>query len=336
MRVLITYLNTGSGNVVYFQNLRHALADRVGIECEVVELPKSGELAEWLNAPRLRKHGLQKGDVVVTNLELASTLGKLGLRVIGVAYHDPADPILLPHLDGLRRLYYRRWLGRQFRKGLAQVERIVAISQYTAERLRSNHFNMVGEKMRVIQTSVDTNYFTPLQSKRSPAKPYRLLFVGNASTRKGFDLLGPVMRQLGPDYELSLTAGLREEESDLMNQPNVKSLGRLSRDDLREAYRSSDALLFPSRLEGFGYAAVEAMACGCAVVGVAASTLPEITPPMGKRYLADKHDTKLIAEKVRLLFTEQPDGAEYRRWVEENFSMERWANEFAQLLKEMA
>ena len=47
---------------------------------------------------------------------------------------------------------------------------------------------------------------------------------------------------------------------------NVRILGRLSEAELVQQYQLCDAVLVPSRYEGFGYSALEAMACAKPVV----------------------------------------------------------------------
>ena len=94
--------------------------------------------------------------------------------------------------------------------------------------------------------------------------------------RKGKDLLVPIMRNLGPEFELRLTTGLRGSKTAHRTQ-NIVSLGRLNEEtELIKAYQECDALLFPSRFEGFGYVALEAMACGKPVIATNTSSLPEV------------------------------------------------------------
>nr|WP_181705671.1 glycosyltransferase family 1 protein [Chthonobacter rhizosphaerae] len=58
--------------------------------------------------------------------------------------------------------------------------------------------------------------------------------------------------------------------------PNVHLVGRIGDDDVRRALEHALAFLLPSRSEGFGIPAVEAMACGCPVVASTSPCLPEI------------------------------------------------------------
>jgi len=57
---------------------------------------------------------------------------------------------------------------------------------------------------------------------------------------------------------------------------NVRRLGRISDDDLAQAYSQALCFLFPSRIEGFGLPAVEAMALGCPLIASTAPCLREI------------------------------------------------------------
>lgn len=57
---------------------------------------------------------------------------------------------------------------------------------------------------------------------------------------------------------------------------NLRCVGRVSDDELARGFAEALAFLFPSRTEGFGLPAVEAMSCGCPVVASTAPCLPEI------------------------------------------------------------
>jgi glycosyltransferase involved in cell wall biosynthesis len=79
------------------------------------------------------------------------------------------------------------------------------------------------------------------------------------------------------------------------------AIGSPDRAGLVAAYQSVDILLFPSRLEGFGIAPAEALACGRPVVTTNASALPEVVDHAQNGLLCDRNDVAGYAEAVRRL-----------------------------------
>jgi glycosyltransferase involved in cell wall biosynthesis len=71
--------------------------------------------------------------------------------------------------------------------------------------------------------------------------------------------------------------------------------------DLVDLYNGADIFLFPSRLEGFGYAVGEAMACGKPVVCTDASSLPELVVDEKGGLLCQLDSVDEFSDKVRLL-----------------------------------
>jgi glycosyltransferase involved in cell wall biosynthesis len=57
----------------------------------------------------------------------------------------------------------------------------------------------------------------------------------------------------------------------------VEFAGHVDKEELAELYRGAECLVFPSRYEGFGLPALEAMASGTPVVATTAGALPEVT-----------------------------------------------------------
>jgi alpha-maltose-1-phosphate synthase len=81
---------------------------------------------------------------------------------------------------------------------------------------------------------------------------------------------------------------------------------QLSLPQLRDAYRDADALLFPTRLEGFGYAAAEAMACGIPVIATNGSSLPEVVSHGRSGILCAIDDIRAFAAAARQLAENPP------------------------------
>jgi glycosyltransferase involved in cell wall biosynthesis len=69
--------------------------------------------------------------------------------------------------------------------------------------------------------------------------------------------------------------------------------------DVEDLYGAHDVLLFPSRWEGLGNAAIEAMACGRPVVATDLDTLHEVLGPLG--HFAPAGDAEQFAKRLELV-----------------------------------
>ncbi len=104
------------------------------------------------------------------------------------------------------------------------------------------------------------------------------------------------MRALGQGYILFYTNGLRRRG--IFDEPNVISLGRIGREKLVELYNFCDILLLLSRLEGFGYAVAEAMACEKPVVCTNGSLLPELVVDQKSGFLCEQDNVSDFVKKL--------------------------------------
>jgi glycosyltransferase involved in cell wall biosynthesis len=84
--------------------------------------------------------------------------------------------------------------------------------------------------------------------------------------------------------------------------PGVETLGRVSDDELVSLYRGAAAFLHPALYEGFGYAVLEAMACGAPVVATNATSLPEVVGEAG--ILCDPGAPDQLARALRRVLDE--------------------------------
>jgi glycosyltransferase involved in cell wall biosynthesis len=140
----------------------------------------------------------------------------------------------------------------------------VAISDEAAEDARRLYRARVDA---VLPLGVDTDVFRP-RDRREARRRLELdadgryaLFVGRGEPGKGPDVALEASRRSG--FEL-LAAGARPVAGS-------RALGVLCQDELAWAYAAVDAVVLPTHYEGFGYAAVEAVACG----------VPLVTTPTG-------------------------------------------------------
>ena len=107
-----------------------------------------------------------------------------------------------------------------------------------------------------------------------------VLAVGSRVPHKNFDSLADLAAMLERRGMILAIAGsiektvFRSAESRL--GPAVRTLGRVSDSELRALYEAATCLVLPTRYEGFGLPAVEAMTCNCPVLTSGAGAVREI------------------------------------------------------------
>ncbi|MDQ1566028.1 MAG: hypothetical protein QOF96_908 [Actinomycetota bacterium] len=134
-----------------------------------------------------------------------------------------------------------------------------------------------------------------------------ILFVGTVEPRKGIDVLLSAHRALRreghPDLRLVIAGPPGWGETPALDGPGVMAPGRIDEVTLDALYRGAAVLAMPSRSEGFGLPALEAMARGCPVVASNAGALPEVVGDAGL-LVAPGDPTALAAALHRVLSDE--------------------------------
>lgn len=113
--------------------------------------------------------------------------------------------------------------------------------------------------------------------------PY-VLAVGTVEPRKGLDILAQAMTRVRrdlPDLTLAIVGPDGWLAVDGLDVDGVVRLGTVDERTLDALYRRATLCAVPSRYEGFGLPALEAMARGCPVVASNATSLPEVVGGAG-------------------------------------------------------
>jgi glycosyltransferase involved in cell wall biosynthesis len=131
-----------------------------------------------------------------------------------------------------------------------------------------------------------------------------LLSIGNALPHKNFHVLFDMLEHLpGPRLvvagKMATPYGtfLREEVARRGLVDRVVLPGEVSDGDRQWLYEHSEAFLFPSLAEGFGFPVLEAMQCGKPVFMSRATSLPEIAGDRG--FFFESHDGAAMAATYR-------------------------------------
>jgi glycosyltransferase involved in cell wall biosynthesis len=294
---------TGRGGVDFgIQNILRSVR-RAGLErAELLRLPEIYNFAPFLIPRGLPKGWWQGFDVIQGRSRVAFALRAPGRPLVTTVHHLTTDPELQPYSSPAQRLFYRLVESCYDHLSIRAADAEVCVSRYTQRQVERTYGR---RDTALVFDGIDTGVFVPTPdfARRDDGLPpsaarIRLLFVGNRTRRKGFDLLPKIMDRLPGDYALYYTGGFQGADEGPPH-PRMISIGSPDRAALVAAYQSCDILLFPSRLEGFGIAPAESLACGRPVVTTDASALPEVVDHGENGFLCPRDDVAAYAEAVR-------------------------------------
>lgn len=216
--------------------------------------------------------------------------------------HD-ANHMALPESASVARKAYYRWVVTPRAK---RARALLTVSTFSRSEI-AEYLRLPAERLQVIANGVDAMFRVPpgseLQDFRSrrglPARYFAA--IGSTKPHKNLKVLVPIADLLPAPLVLLAGRGARRA---LGFDESVFELGPLPDEDLVRFYAGAIAVLVPSRYEGFGLPALEAMACGAPVIVAQAGALPEVVGNAG--LLVPSHDSPAWREACRRLFRDEP------------------------------
>jgi len=191
-----------------------------------------------------------------------------------------------------------------------RIDRLFTSSRVSARQIVAD-FGVDERRLAMVANGVDTELFRPDASVTRD--PNEILCVGRAGDpNKGIKTLVEALALLPEPATVTLvdqdtpdnTGRKRARELGCENRLNI--VGGVSTDELVRLYQRAALVAVPSRYEGFGLPAVEAMACETPVVACRSGALPEVLEVGGGGLLAERDDPESLAAGIRTLLT-QPD-----------------------------
>lgn len=328
-------VRVGTGVDVFTEQLCSAL-NVAGIRAEVTWLPARAEYLPWtVSLPPAPSWAT----LVHVNTWLHQRFVPPSLPVVATMHLCVHDPALQPYKSRLQKIYHRLWVRRVESHCLQRSARLVAVSQYTADRT-ADAFGLARNDITVVHNGVQVEALDErLLSSDVVDRPFRLLYVGNWSSRKGVDLLAPIMGMLGAGFELLYTADSRGADASASLPANCRCIGRVPSEEMKGVYRSADALIFPSRLEGLPLTVLEAMAAGLPVVTSNSASLPEIVEDGKTGYLCKTDQPAEYVAAVRRLAVSQERRTQLagaaRHAVQQRFSISEMARAYVSLYQDV-
>ena len=332
MKVWFPLIRADTGTDVFTRRLAIALR-RFGVAAETTYFPQHFEYAPFL----LRSFPPPPGTQLIhANSWSGFAFAHAGIPLVVTEHLNVLDPIYGPFKTMLQRVYHEALIRRFMRASFTAASAITTVSHFVQASLATT-LNIGSAS--VIHNWIDTRRFRPQFDDSDNQRLFRLLFVGNPSRRKGADLLAPIMKNIGSDFKLLFTSGANGRNP-FTATPNMICLGRLTRErDLVATYHQCDALLLPTRFEGFGLSAIEAMSCGKPVIATNCCSLPEVVGDGVAGILCPLNDIQAFSCACRKLAEDRETrrllGRRARERAEQFFSEERIIPQYVALYESL-
>jgi len=184
-----------------------------------------------------------------------------------------------------------------------------------------------GKNYRILSYGVDTDLFVPTEKDDvrrmlgvSPLNKKIVGFIGNLISVKGADRLPEIFKGVAeklPDVQFVIVGSgvLRDslEERFKKYQLNVVFFSGLTTEEVVQWINALDLLVVPSRNEGLPNVILEALACGCPIVGSDVGGIPEAIGNGGKIVQMGPDFETRFSDAVITVMSDPPDKNELRQ-----------------------
>jgi glycosyltransferase involved in cell wall biosynthesis len=294
VKIWFPTINAGSGADIFTQRLAKALT-RAGCETVITWIPHHWELL-----PRYFRQAPPRGTALIhANSWSAFAFVRHGLPTVATDHGFVGDPGFALDKRLKQKIYHRLLISRYVQRSFRECTAVTAVSNQVAKEIQPHCPNQVA----VIQNWIDTDEFQPAPTMTDRVT-FRVLYAGTTAHRKGFDVVQWLARQPIPNVELWCPRVLAKHLQG--SSAAIHYYEKHAPGDMPSLYAQCDAVLMPSRYEGFGYVALEAMACARPVIGFACGGLLEICGESGGCHLVPVGDKEGLLAKL-LQLAHDPD-----------------------------
>ncbi len=178
------------------------------------------------------------------------------------------------YIGGLPAMVHK-W---QKSRALFHSAQIICISESTRRDLLEHHPQLDPSRTHVIHHGIEAVFHGHQAMPHVIPDPY-VIFVGERYQYKNFRSVALALATLPGLKLVAVGKPFSTEEREWLSgviPGRFEVRSKVSDEDLAFLYRNAFALAYPSSYEGFGMPVIEAMACGCPVVALNASSIPEI------------------------------------------------------------
>lgn len=235
-------------------------------------------------------------------------------------------------------------------KAIENCDKIITISKKNNEVVLEN-FPQAKNKSITLKNGYDTQIFHLKNLKKQEVlkefginKDYKkiVLYAGRLTENKGIDVLLNAANIYEDEDTITIIAGgggllgdLKKQASEL-NLKNIAFVGDQTQENLSKLYNIADVLAVPSRVEGFGLVAIEALACGTPVVATNKGGMTDfINDKVGA--LVDVEDEVMLEKEISKILNGNRtfNILELSQYAQNNYSQEAVINDLINIYKDI-
>jgi len=292
------------GTGTYARSLQFALEERRDLELEVIEAEGRGLPAtlDWL----LRGARRRLRDAQVELLHCPAVVAPWNLPgPFVVTIHDHSSKLFPADHPAEWRAYEDWFLPARARA----AARVITGTRFARDQLVGD-LGIDPGRVAVTPYGVDPTFHRAggQRPPANPRRPPRLLFPGAPAARKNLEQALSALASAAPGGRLAAAvlqiSGATEADfpghADAIRRMGltrrVHWLGQIPPARMPALVALADVVVYPSRYEGFGFPAVEAMAAGTPLVASSAACLPEVVADGG--LLVDPDDVEGLRQAL--------------------------------------
>jgi len=249
---------------------------------------------------------------IVVGRGLSVEAEKRGIRIIGTNHFMPENMLEFTMLPKAWQEWATGLAWKAARRSFIRAEAVTTPTRKAA-RFLEEHTGLEG--VHAISCGIDAHKYSP---DWEPRTENRILFVGRVTGEKQIDVLLRAAKLLPAelDAKVEIVGGgdqlknLQHLAAELGIADRVTFTGRVTDEQLRDAYHRASVLAMPSIAELQSIVTMEAMASALPVVAANAMALPHLVHDGENGYLFEPSNPEDLAAKLRKVL-EAPE-AEYR------------------------
>jgi glycosyltransferase involved in cell wall biosynthesis len=226
-----------------------------------------------------------------------------------------------------------------------------------AELIKTRHPSLAGGRFHTLPHGTDLSRFTAVESGGSaePVEPpgrFVFLYPTKPEVYKGLEILLEATRHLSAtrdDFEVRVTTDDRGWPGEIQDRidaargqawfSRLSFIGPQPAERMPEVYRETDAVVYPSLCESFGFPLLESMACGLPIVAGDMDVNRELCRDAAEYYPIQS--SEVCAAAMHKLLSDSQRRAELRsasrrRIADQDWSWEAYARSFVALCESVS